>query len=140
LPGYEALLARAGLMLREHGADEASLGAGLHFEEHGAVIGSGTLIGSPLYNAGLDRGAVILEIDGRKLKSRKRLDRILRKKRPGDSVTVRYEQRGRTGSVEVALGSAARWEVVPFERADRKVTGEIRAFRQAWLGSKAGAP
>lgn len=143
LPDYEALLAKAGFLLRETGAEKASLGpARLRFTKDGAVIESGTLIGSPLYDAGLDRGARILELDGRRITSKKAYEGALAEKQPGETVDVTFEQRGKQATLRVELAAAGRLEVVPVEHTGTEPDAAARTFREAWLASKApgGAP
>ena len=138
LPDFAPLLAKAGFAVRLADPGMATVGAAhLSFTGKGAVLSSATLAGDPLYQAGLDRGAVILEADGRKFTNQKAWDRFLDKKKPGDKVRVAYEQRGETGTVTMKLEECPQLEVVPFERAGRPLTGEARRFREAWLGSRA---
>ncbi|MCP5120659.1 MAG: PDZ domain-containing protein, partial [bacterium] len=100
----------------------------------GAVIQSATRAGSPLYEAGLDRGAKIVKLDGKRIRGRKGWNRLWRRKKPGDTVRLSFEQRGRTGDAHVKLVAAPQVELVPFEKVNRKVTERVRAFRQQWLG------
>ncbi|MCP5115874.1 MAG: PDZ domain-containing protein, partial [bacterium] len=137
LPELGPLLARAGLELRTEDSQKASLGGvGLRFETNGAVIQSATRAGSPLYEAGLDRGAKIVQLDGKRIRGRRGWNRLWRRKKPGDTVRLSFEQRGRTGEVYIKLVPAPRVELVPFEKANRKVTERVRAFRQQWLGPR----
>src|SRR5690606_9452193 len=57
----EPLLARAGLLLRKVNPGAPTLGrVALQPADGGVVVASQTLIGSPLYEAGLDRGDLIV--------------------------------------------------------------------------------
>ena len=67
---YATLLAPAGLLLRPARPDSASLGRmQFEYDSSGALLATGSLIGSPLYQAGLDREDVIRTLDGRRLTS-----------------------------------------------------------------------
>jgi predicted metalloprotease with PDZ domain len=135
---YEALLKHAGLFMRRAEPDVGVLGeSGLRFGKDGAVLGSEPLQRTPLYEAGLGRGARILRLDGKRIGKRKDWERALRKKKPGDTVEIEYEQRGRSGVKTVALAASPKLEVVTFESLGMTVDEDVREFRAAWLGSKA---
>ena len=139
VPDYEALLARAGLLLRKANPGRPTLGqAQIRYDGGQAHLVSGTLVGTPLYEAGLDRGDRIISLAGRPVRSDDDVNAVLSAHTPGDAVEIRYEQRGREVTATLRLAEDPRLEVVTFERAGRPVSAEIRRFREAWLGSKAG--
>lgn len=139
VPDYAALLAKAGFLVRRRNAGQAVLGvARLDFDERGAVLRSGTRIGLPLYDAGLDRGDRLVRIDTQAMTSRDAFDRAIHAHRPGETVTIDYVSRGgKEETVVATLIEDPRLEVVPFETAGREVTPAVRAFRADWLGSRA---
>lgn len=139
VPDYEALLAQAGLLLRKANPGRPTLGqAQIRYDGGQAHLVSGTLVGTPLYEAGLDRGDRIIALAGRPVRSDDDVNAVLAAHAPGDAVEIRYEQRGRKHTATLRLAEDPRLEVVTFERAGRPVSAEIRRFREAWLGSKAG--
>ena len=71
------------------------------------------------------------------MRSRSDWNRQLRGKKPGDIVRLRFEQRGQSGVVQVKLMAAPQVELVPFEKANLKVSPSMKAFRSAWLESQA---
>lgn len=85
---------------------------------------------TPLYDAGVDRGDRIVEVDGVAPTSSEVLDAVLAARSPGDTVPVRYESRGEGFEVEVELVARptlqGRW--VPDDEAGADVT----AFRADW--------
>ncbi|HEX6938773.1 MAG TPA: PDZ domain-containing protein [Longimicrobiales bacterium] len=136
---YEALLARAGFLVRRAAPGRPSLGRlSVALRDGHLVVTAPTLIGSPVYDAGIDRGDRILSLDGHALTSEADLAAVLAAHAPGDHIPVTYEQRGRTRSATITLVEDPTLEVVTFEKAGRPLTEEIRALRAAWLGSKAG--
>jgi len=140
VPDYEALLAHAGLLLRKANPGRPTLGqVQIRYDGGQAYLVSGTLVGTPLYEAGLDRGDRIISLAGRPVRSDDDVNAVLAAHAPGDVVEIRYEQRGREVTATLRLAEDPRLEVVTYERAGRPVTAEIRRFREAWLGSKAGA-
>jgi len=137
LPDFAALLGRAGLLLRPAHPDRATLGsARLEPGDGGVRVGSGTLIGSPLYTAGVDMGDVIHEIDGHKTMSSQDIHEVIASHSPGDSVTLVYAARDGRHRARVALTADPAREIVPFEEARRPVTDTMRRLRESWLGSE----
>ncbi|HEX7050654.1 MAG TPA: PDZ domain-containing protein, partial [Longimicrobiales bacterium] len=134
---YAALLAHAGLLLRKADPDGPTLGrVGIRFGDDGAIVATPTLVDSPLYEAGVDRGDRIISLGGREIHEEADLRAALAGRAPGDVLTIEFEQRGRHRTASLALAADPRLEVVTFEAAGRQVTDAIRAFRAAWLGSK----
>ena len=137
VPDFESLLTPGGMVLRPANPGIAWVGqVGLGFDEEGAVIRGNTTKGSPIYEAGLDRGDRIVSVDGRPVTSREAWSEILNDKRPGDELQVRYESRGSSRTATVRLTSDPRLEVVTFEAAGLRVDTDVRRFRNAWLEPK----
>ncbi|UYZ65048.1 M61 family metallopeptidase [Hymenobacter weizhouensis] len=134
LPKFEELLRPAGLVVRRARAEQASLVARLSFNPDGSATLGSTLIGSPLYQAGLDREDVLLKLGGKPLKDAKELEKLLAKRKPGEVVPIEFRTRDGVRTVPVTLQEDPTLEVVPAPTA----TPEQLAFRKAWLDSKAG--
>jgi len=133
---YARLLSRAGYVLRKRNPGVAWMGPA------NLADGSGTINnlvpwGSPAFNAGLDQGDVILDVDGRAMAGGV-LQAALRARKPGDRLTITYKRRGgATGTATVVLAEDPALDVVTVEAAGGTLTSDQRAFREAWLGSKA---
>lgn len=141
VPEYEKLLAPAGLLLRKAKQGKASFGsASIIFDGGKAMLRSGTLLESPFYKAGLDRGDRIMKIDGMTIAGSKDLDSLLTKHKPGEVVKIEYESRDTLHTVSVTLEEDRQLEIVPYEHAQRPITEGIKNFRNAWLGSKSPSP
>lgn len=139
VPDYERLLAPAGVLLRRAQAGRAWIGeSAIGFEEGQATVGSYPIAGSPLYRAGLTAGDRIVSLGGRPVATRADVAAVLGARRPGDAVPIEWEGRAgrRTGTLQAAESPTL--EVVTYEAAGRPVTDAMRAFRESWLGSKAG--
>ncbi len=137
---YEKLLARAGILLRKVSTPAVWTGAqGLTFSDRGADI-TATLRGSPLYNAGLDRGDRIVEWDGKSIKTQAELNTLLDTYKPGDHIKLQVESRAGKKDVDVELAGPPGYELEPYEMAGKELTPEMKAFRDAWLSSKAIHP
>ncbi len=135
---YRSLLARVGLQLRNAGAGQATIGpAGFTRDSAMVVIAGNTLVGTPLYDAGLDRGDRILTLDGKTLKNAADVEPIIAAHKPGDEISVTFESRGQQITRTIKLVEREQLEIVTYEKASLPVTAEMTALREAWLSSKA---
>lgn len=138
---YETLLARAGILLRKASTPRVWTGAdGLTFSGRGAEIADATVRGSPLYDAGLDRGDRIVKWDGKAVKTQPELNTLLDAHKPGDRIKLQVETRAGKREVELELAGPPGFEMAPYEMAGKELTPGMRAFREAWLSSKAIHP
>lgn len=138
LPDYESLLANAGMLLRKAKEGEASVGPlSLEFEGKAGLISENTIIGSPLYSAGLDRGDQIITIDRLKIQSQEQWDAVMERYKPGDTVTISYIQREVERSTKLTFDEANELEIITYECADREVSKSQLAFRSNWIGKEA---
>lgn len=139
---YEALVGAAGLVLRKAHPGQAWIEPprGLNFVDKSLELTRYAERGSPLYEAGLDKGDRILEWDGKGLKSMSDLDDWLANHKPGDTVTLKVIRRDGPRDVQLTLQENPGEELVKFEDAGRAITPEIAAFRKNWLASKALHP
>ena len=76
----------------------------------------------------------IVSFDGQAITGAVGLREIVGRNSPGDTVQIRFEQRGRTRTVTVTFAVNPRLEVVRYEEAGLDVTEEMREFRRRWLG------
>jgi predicted metalloprotease with PDZ domain len=137
---YEKLLARAGILLRKATTPAVWTGAqGMTFSDRGADL-TATLRGSPLYKAGLDRGDRIVEWDGKAIKTQAELNTLLEGHKPGDHIKLQVETRDGKKEVDLELAGPPGYEMEPYEMAGKELTPEMKAFRDAWLSSKAIHP
>ncbi|WP_266202625.1 M61 family metallopeptidase [Pontibacter kalidii] len=138
LPDYAPLLAQAGLELRKAKPGEATLGLlYLDYKDGKATIANGTYVTSEAYKAGLERGDVLLALDGRKIRKEKDLQKTLKNRKPGERMALTYSRQGQPRQTTLVLEEVQTLEVIPFESTGKQLTPEIEAYRTAWLGSKA---
>jgi predicted metalloprotease with PDZ domain len=104
---YVDLLAAAGITLARSEPGSPSLGAvELRFDGEGATVAGNTLVGSPLYEAGVDYGDRITHIGGRAVSSNDHVGRALAGRRPGDVLEVRYVSRGEEVTTRLTLAES----------------------------------
>ena len=134
---YVPLFARAGLVLAPTAPGRMWLGSpALSFSGGGARVTELVAIGSPLYDAGVDRGDVLVSLDGRVLSSAGRLGAVLAALDDGQRVPLVYARRGERRTVQVTVETDPALELVPGEQLGRGPTPAQQRFRDAWLGSQ----
>lgn len=145
---YEALLAKAGLVLRKAEPGKAWAGplsvnpgrgrSGMArtIGGEGLPIQSSTIIGTPIYKAGLDAGDVILRADGKEIKDERVFEQIVAGKNVGDKIAVNYKNRTGEHETIIVLEENPYLEVVTYEKAGKTLTADQQAFRNNWLSSK----
>jgi predicted metalloprotease with PDZ domain len=132
---YARLLSRAGFVYRKRNPGAAWIG-------NANIDGSGTITnlvawGSPIFDAGLDQGDVILDIAG-KAATGGGLASVLKATKPGEHITVSFKRRnGATGTATITAKEDPSLEAVTIESTGGTLTSDQKAFRDAWLGSRA---
>lgn len=135
LPDFEPLLAQAGLKLRRRHPDSAWAGpAGLNVEAGSVTLATNTAPGTPLYDAGLDRGDGIVSLGAARIESGEDWNEALRRYSPGDEAEIRFVQRGQERRATLRFVQDPTIEVVRFETVGLVPTAAQRAFRDSWLG------
>ena len=144
---YEALLAKAGLVLRKAQAGKAWVGlsaAAIRGKSGvvqtvgntGLAITGNTSVGSPIYEAGIDAGDVILTADGKAVTDAASLNKIVADKKPGDKIQVMFSNRSGHHEATLTLTENPTFEIVTFEKAGQQPTAAQLTFRNSWLSSK----
>ncbi|HEX7545522.1 MAG TPA: PDZ domain-containing protein [Gemmatimonadaceae bacterium] len=142
LPDYPTLLANAGILVRKAQAGAAWIGdyqiRPAQPNQPGAplTIGSSVLAGSPLYDAGLDRGDRIIALDGKDMGSEAEFRAAVAAHKPGDKVNIAFE--GRAGRREALMTVAENpaVQVVTFEDAGLTPSEQQLTFRARWLSTR----
>jgi predicted metalloprotease with PDZ domain len=137
---YARLMERAGFLVRPAASGRATLGQ-VRGDARGdrLRLGGPSIVGSPLYAAGLDLGDEIVAIGETKISSPADVDKALSSRKAGDEVTIVFMRNGAEKKAVARLIDDPRVEVVPFEKAGRTLTDAQKAFREAWLASKVRA-
>ena len=137
VPDYQSLLARAGFVLRKRNAGRAWIGPLSLRQTRGAsLVTEGTLEGTPVYGAGVDRDDEILSVDGESIESAERLAEIVRRHKPGDKIRAVVRRRGISEPLTIAVEEDPSLELVPAETSGRALSAAERTFRNEWLRSK----
>jgi predicted metalloprotease with PDZ domain len=140
---YARLLLRAGVILRKRnpGAAWSCLALAGTPRTNSTIDGNGNITnllpwGCPAFEAGLDQGDTIVDVDGKSM-SAAALQSALKARKPGDRLTVTFRRRGgATGTATITLREDPTLEAVTVESTGAALSPEQKAFRDAWLGSK----
>jgi predicted metalloprotease with PDZ domain len=135
LPDFETLLSSAGLLIKR--ANEGSASAGpVEFEFVGreALVANNTIVGTPLYEAGIDRGDRIIAIGRLEIGSQEQWDAAMERHEPGSTVLVRYIQREVEREAQLTLVEDNEILVAKFEDEDVPLRRSAQRFRDEWLG------
>ncbi len=136
LMNYQALLARAGFVVRPAAPGQGFAGQLRLQDMQGRVrLTAAAPFGSPAYEAGLDRDDVILSAGGKDLSSSAEFDRLIRERKPGETLPITFERRGERVSGSIKIIEDPRIEVVRVEESGRAVTPAEKMFRDLWLSS-----
>jgi predicted metalloprotease with PDZ domain len=140
LPDFAPLLAQAGVVMKPRSPDAAWAGSvRLQISDKVVRLASATAPNTPLYAAGLDGGDEIVRLGDTDIDSQADWDRVLQGLKPGDTVAIRFIQRGAERQAELRLVANPAVELVRLEAAGGSPTPEQLAFREAWLGVEAPA-
>lgn len=139
-PDFAALLARAGFALRHVAPAAPWLGPLELRQDAGGVRVAGVPApGTPAGDAGLAEDDLIVAIDGEPVASLAAWHARLQRASPGDRLGLVVERRGRRLQLGAVLDADPTVQVTPAEQTGADLTPTQRAFREAWLGSKARA-
>ncbi|HWD90209.1 MAG TPA: PDZ domain-containing protein [Mucilaginibacter sp.] len=144
---YTALLAKAGLIVQKAQADKAWAGPlsyGRNRGRSGEARTAGeeglpvqvSIMGTPIYKAGLDVDDIILKADGKDVKDAQAFNDIVASKNIGDKITIHYKNRTGEHDTTITLEENPALEVITFEKAGKTPTKEQTDFRNNWLSTK----
>ena len=131
---YAPLFAQAGLLLRPRAPGTGWIGdVQTEMEGDGLTVKGLVPFNTPLYDARIDQGDVIVAVDG--AKPVRPLGELVRTVKPG--VTMKLTVRSRDGEEtvrDVVVKADPDLAIVPIESEGGTPTAAQQAFRQAWLG------
>ena len=130
LPDFEALFAAMGLKLAAAKPTQAFLTAATLLEQDKQLkVDSNTLIGTPLYQAGVDKGDLLLKLGRYKLSSKAQWDKALASYKVGDTTELSFSSRGKTYSTQVTFTADQSWALTE----NKEASAEQLTKRALWL-------
>ncbi|MDQ8028062.1 MAG: PDZ domain-containing protein [Brevundimonas sp.] len=141
LPDLAPLLARAGIVIQPRNAAAAWPGpARLQVTDATVRLAAATVPNTPLYVAGLENGDEIVALNDKAIDSQTDWDDALKALKPGDTVGIRFIQRGLERTAQLTLGTDPNMTLVRLETTGGQPTPEQLAFRTAWVGEESAQP
>ncbi len=129
IPDFAALLKGAGIEMKKANPGRAILGPTfIRVQDGKATVASDVIMGSPLYEAKISRGDVLISLDGVAIVNDASLGNILGAKKPGDKVEIVYDQLGMEKKATVPLMEDPAMSL--------QIVDENNALLQNWLKSK----
>lgn len=129
IPDFAVLLKGAGIEMKKANPGRAILGPTfIRVQDGKATVASDVIMGSPLYEAKISRGDVLISVDGVAIEIDASLGNILGAKKPGDKVEIVYNQMGMEKKATVALMEDPAMSL--------QIVDENNSLLQNWLKSK----
>lgn len=132
IPNYEALFKEVGVRFELENPNKADLGGSIKEKEGVWKLSANAIIGSPLYDAGIEAEDEILSIGGVDLSKVESVDEILDRKRSGQSVEIVFSRWGEEKRVRVTLTNLDTFKT----ELERRTNRQTRALQEAWLTGK----
>jgi predicted metalloprotease with PDZ domain len=154
VPDYARLFACAGLVLRKRNPDAPWVGlfdqsgpsdrrrgrrgapAPVPASSEGVRIPDLVQWGTPAFKGGLEEADVVTAVDAKPVASVADWQAAIRARKPGDRMTVGYTRNGTAAQATLVVGEDPALEVVTVESTGASLSGEQKAFREAWLRSQ----
>ncbi len=136
MPDYNMLFKSVGIVLNRN-AEAPYFGAFLSVKDDGtAIVQRNTIMGSPAYKAGLDRGDVLKTINGSSFEKGKKFSDIIRQFNVGDSLLVNFTRHGTEKTTTVMLAPSPNYTLELQEKNGETPKGKVLQNRKAWLKVK----
>jgi len=135
LPDFAPLLRQAGLTLQRADPTAGWIGNSSASAEGASVtLDQSPAQGTPLYQAGLERGDRIVSLGGTAVTSAAEWQAALKLLKSAEALPIRFVQRGRERSATITPMADPKLTIVRGETAGAVPTKQQLAFRHAWLG------
>ncbi len=133
MPDYQALLESMGVVLQQN-AESPYIGVAAQLDGDGnGVVRTNPKIGSPAYEAGLDKGDVITSINDNAYPTGQQFDTFIRQFKVGDSLEIGFERYGKTKTTSVTLKSDPEYSTHLIETIGGNPSKKQLKKRKEWL-------
>ena len=130
MPDFQSLFAAMGLSLSAAKPTQGFLTAATLLEHDKELkVDSNTLIGTPLYQAGVDKGDVLLKLGRYTLSSKAQWDKAVARYKVGEKAKLSFRSRGKTYTTEVTFVADPSWALTE----NKAASAEQLAKRALWL-------
>ena len=129
MPDYNRLLESVGVSFDQANPERATLGTPVAIENGRGILQSNAIVGSPLYEAGIEQGDEILFIGGQPLQGASSINELMSGYNPGDRVEVVFKRWGEERTAEVGLDADPEIST----KIDPDADEEALARQKQWL-------
>ena len=137
LPDFEDLFDKSGYRLIKKNPGKPSLGyLRLKFKGDTATFLSEPLVGSALYEAGINKGDLILSIDDQPVTSYPELNFIIGTRKIEDEIDISFSHFGKLKQSSFKLKEDNQLVLIPKEKFSIRINEEEEKLRAGWLNSK----
>ncbi|MFH6603336.1 M61 family metallopeptidase [Maribacter algicola] len=134
MPDYKSLFESVGVVLKQHSeVPYFGVDAELDGDGHGEIKGNPKM-GSPAYEAGLDKGDILTNINGENFPDGIEFDAFISKFKPGEVLKVDFKRFGLLKSTYVTLRPSTMYTIVA--KKNETLTKKQRNVRKEWLKLK----
>ncbi len=137
LPDYESLFDQFGYKLVRKNPGRTSIGfVRLSFDGDTATLLSQPLVESALYEAGVNKGDLILSIDDQPVTSYPELNFIIGTRKIDDEIDIEYSHLGKMKQGSFKLKEDNQFVLIPKERFSMRTSEEEEQRKEDWLRSR----
>lgn len=137
MPDFEGIFDQFGYKLIKKNPGRPGIGyAYLKFDGDTATLLSDPRVGSGFYEAGVNKGDLILQIDGQPVTSYPELNFIVGTRKVGDELEIQYSHLGKLKIGTFKLKEENQLVLVPKEKFSIRLKEEEESLRSRWLSSK----
>jgi len=137
IPNFEPLFDKLGYKLIKKNANKPSIGfARFKFEGDTATLLSQPQINTGLYEAGVNKGDLIISIDDQFVTSYPELNFIIGTRKIEDEIEVKYSHYGKLKSGSFKVKEDKQLVLIPKEQFSIKLKDEEIKLREDWLSSR----
>ena len=115
MPDYKSLFSKVGLKLNQE-SDAGYFGASINEN----TLSNNTIIGSPAYNAGLEKGDEIKEVNGIKMTDENHFSDFIKTQKQGEKLKITYLRNGNKKETELVLSKDPKYTITIDKEADEK--------------------
>lgn len=135
---FQRLFASAGYTIKKDKKNKAWLGGRFQNTDKGVTVAENTIVGTPIYEAGIDVDDIITHINEKPIAKQEDLHALIESLQPNEPVSITFKHRGVENKTVAKLIENPYFTVYPYENEGLPLTPDIINFRKNWLGSKLG--
>ena len=132
MPDYQSLFASVGIALEQNKTPYFGAAVVVN-DDHNGVITKNIKMGSPAYEAGLDKGDVITAINSQSFSKGQNFETIIKQFNVGDSLTVNFSRLKMEKVTTLQLARDPTYNISLIEKESDAPAAEILAKRKEWL-------